>query len=344
MAAWRGHNLLAGELWMKALRFSWNRIFFSAFCVWLFAAAGWAQAPQLNLRAGGQWVHVLPTVNGAQSVAVSATATANGLLYNGGPVMLSAKTYAIFWAPATLQNGTTTSMPAAYRTILTNMLTDYPGHSLASNNTQYHQGSTTKAYIQSTGGLAGSYVDTSAYPAGGCYSAFYRNHNCLTDGQLQAEIARIMALKGWNGGLGNVFLLFTERGEASCFASGCAYTYYCAYHGSFVNAKGQTVIYGNQPYPVQSVCSAANQKSPNGNLAGDTEASIASHELTEAITDPLGTAWFDANGNEIGDLCAYQFGFSGWDGGAANQMWNGHYYLLQMEYDNYLHSCENVGP
>ena len=329
---------------MKALRFSWNRIFFSAFCVWLFAAAGWAQAPQLNLRAGGQWVHVLPTVNGAQSVAVSATATANGLLYNGGPVMLSAKTYAIFWAPATLQNGTTTSMPAAYRTILTNMLTDYPGHSLASNNTQYHQGSTTKAYIQSTGGLAGSYVDTSAYPAGGCYSAFYHNHNCLTDGQLQAEIARIMALKGWNGGLGNMFLLFTERGEASCFASGCAYTYYCAYHGSFVNAKGQTVIYGNQPYPVQSVCSAANQKSPNGNLAGDTEASIASHELTEAITDPLGTAWFDANGNEIGDLCAYQYGFSGWDGGAANQMWNGHYYLLQMEYDNYLHSCENVGP
>lgn len=328
----------------RLVRFSWHPLLFSALIVWLQSPAAWAQAPQLNLRAGGQWVHVLPTVKGSEAVATSATATTNGLLYNGGPVMLNAKSYAIFWAPATLQNDTTTSMPAAYRTIQTNMLTDYPGHGLASNNTQYHQGPTTKTYIQSTGGLAGSYVDTSPYPAGGCYNAFYHNYNCLTDAQLQAEIKRVMTLKGWRGGLGNMFLLFTSRGEASCFSSGCAYTYYCAYHGSFVNAQGQTVIYSNQPYPVLSVCSAANAKSPNGDLAGDTEASIASHELTEAITDPLGTAWFDANGNEIGDLCAYNFGFSGWDGGAANQMWNGHFYLLQMEYDNYMKSCENVGP
>jgi hypothetical protein len=50
----------------------------------------------------------------------------------------------------------------------------------------------------------------------------------------------------------------------------------------------------------------------------------ASHEFTEAITDPELNAWFTAQGNEIGDhLCAYDYGlFYNWDGGNANQMWN----------------------
>jgi hypothetical protein len=329
---------------MRMKRLFWECLLVAILAGWLSPQAAQAQALQLNLSAGGQTVHVFPTTKGAEALATAGTISASGLLYNGGPVMLTAKTYAIFWVPATLQNGTSTSVPAGYRTIQLNMLTDYPGHGLASNNTQYYQGSTSRKYIQDAGGLAGSYVDTSPYPAGGCYSAFFGTHNCLTDAQLQTEIKRIMTLKGWAGGLGNMFLLFTSRGEASCFSSGCSYTYYCAYHGSFVNANGQTVIYSDQPYPALSACSATGAMSPNGNLAGDTEASIASHELTEAITDPLGTAWYDANGNEIGDLCAYKFGFSGWDGGAANQMWNGHFYLLQMEYDNYLGSCENVGP
>jgi hypothetical protein len=304
-----------------------------------------AQVPQLNLTAGGQRVHIFPTTKGVEALAAAGTASASGLLYNGGPVMLSAKAYAIFWIPATLQTGKSTAMSSAYRNLQMNFLKDYPGHGVASNNTQYYQGgSTTRKYIQDVGGLAGSYVETRAYPPGGCYGSFFHNHNCLTDAQLQAEIKRVMAFKGWSGGMGNIFLLFTSRGEASCFGFGCSYTDYCAYHGTFVNAAGQIVIYSNQPYAEVSVCQASGVPSPNGNLAADAEVSLASHELTEAITDPLGTAWFDANGNEIADLCAYTYGFNGWDGGSANQMWNGHFYLLQMEYDNYRHTCENVGP
>jgi hypothetical protein len=62
----------------------------------------------------------------------------------------------------------------------------------------------------------------------------------------------------------------------------------------------------------------------------------ASHEFTEAITDPELNAWFTAQGNEIGDhLCAYDYGlFYNWDGGNANQMWNSRFYMLQTEYDN----------
>ena len=51
-----------------------------------------------------------------------------------------------------------------------------------------------------------------------------------------------------------------------------------------------------------------------------------------------------ANGEEIGDLCAWTFGSQSWDGGLANQMWSGHFYDLQLEYDNHVSGCVQVGP
>jgi hypothetical protein len=70
----------------------------------------------------------------------------------------------------------------------------------------------------------------------------------------------------------------------------------------------------------------------------------ATHELTEALTDPELNAWFSAQGNEIGDLCAYNYGTNTWDSGNANQMWYGHFYEIQQEYDNHVTGCVQVGP
>ena len=80
--------------------------------------------------------------------------------------------------------------------------------------------------------------------------------------------------------------------------------------------------------------------------------STTSHEITEAQTDPLLDAWYTAgsSGFEIGDLCAYDYGhLQGWDGGKANQNWNGHFYELQAEFDNEAYAtlgdgCSQVGP
>ena len=78
---------------------------------------------------------------------------------------------------------------------------------------------------------------------------------------------------------------------------------------------------------------------------GGGYANLASHEVTEATTDPEGTAWWQTTtGEEIGDLCAWIFGSADWDGGLANQQWNGHYYDLQLEYDNHVAGCVKVGP
>jgi hypothetical protein len=258
--------------------------------------------------------------------------------------MPSITTYVIFWVPPTLQNGNPTGLSAKYESVVKSLMTDYPGHGIANNSTQYYSvsGGVTK-YFLNAGSFAGYYVDTNPYPASGCSDPVTPG-NCITDAQLRAEIARVLALKGWTSGLGKMYLVFTSQGEGSCSGSSCAYTAYCAYHGYYGSASSP-VIYGNEPYADPNYCYAGSQHDPSGDKPSDAAVNVASHEITEATTDPELNAWWDpVNGEEIGDLCAWMFGTDTWDAGLANQMWNGDFYDLQMEYDNHVSGCVQVGP
>ena len=308
-----------------------------------------AGAQDATPHTNGQNFHAFPTVIQHFN---SAPPPPQPLGYHaGGPVMQNGVTlYSIFWVPAKLQSGGTTGLTAHYESIQTRMLSDYPGHGIDNNSTQYYQtigGKTT--YIQNKGGAsATSYVDTDAYPASGCTDSVTPG-DCITDAQLQAEIAKVMTAKKWTGGLGKMFFVYTSTGEGSCFdatSSSCAYTQYCAYHGYFLSGS-TPVVYANMPYADPNYCysSLHGQTSPNNDIPADAAANVSSHELTEAITDPELNAWYDSSGNEIGDICAWNFGLTfTWDGGLANQMWNGHFYTLQTEYDNHAAACVQVGP
>jgi len=304
--------------------------------------------PQLTLTNGESNIHIYPTVEGAAALAALGADPGPLLYHSGGVVMTgSVTTYVIFWLPASgkLQNGAPTSLSAGYQAIQKNMLGDYSGHGIDNNNTQYYQiigGKTT--YIQNAGVLGGAYLDPDAYPASGCTDSATPG-NCITDAQIQTEIQKAMAFKGWTGGINHIFMLYTSSGEGSCFDStstSCAYVQYCAYHGYISGAT--PIIYGNEPYGNTSVCQVAGTPSPNGNPVADTAATAASHERTEATTDPELDAWYTALGNEIGDLCAYNYGTNTWDSSKANQMWNGHFYELQLEFDNHVLGCVQVGP
>jgi hypothetical protein len=311
------------------------------------------QLSEYTVDADGHFVHVMPTV-GKSAGRIGNPPSAGPLNYHGGPVMQTATTYAIFWLPPTLQTGGATSLPAHYQSVATALLSLYPGHGIDNNNTQYSAKAGFFAswyYIENACGFAGSYVDNSPYPASGC-SDSYTPGNCLSDAQIQAEISKVMALKGWTGGFNKMFFLFTSSGEGSCAGFGCAYTSYCAYHGYFGSASNP-IIYGNEPYADPAVCQVAGTPSPNGDAAGDAAATIASHELTEAITDPELNAWYASDGEEIGDLCAWNYGPNTWDSGNANQSWftawsffsrQIGYFELQQEYDNNAGGCVQVGP
>jgi hypothetical protein len=97
------------------------------------------------------------------------------------------------------------------------------------------------------------------------------------------------------------------------------------------------------PFGSLSAC-AAGQPSPNGVAAADAVTDVASHEITEAITDPFLNAWFDSSANEIGDLCAYNYGTNTWEGGLANEQWNGNFYEVQQQFDNHAGGCVQLGP
>jgi hypothetical protein len=307
------------------------------------------QSPLSVTADEGNTIHIFPTVEGATTLA-PLLPSSGPLEYFGGRVMTNPTIYAIFWDPPTLQTGAPTSMSATYQPILKNMLKDYPGHGIDNNNTQYFQtisGITT--YVHNAGTWGGAFVDTSAYPASVC-SDSQTLGNCLTDAQLQHEIKKAMALKGWTGGVNHLFLLFTSAGEGSCInttnlSTFCSYTVYCAYHSAFFNAVGTPIIYGNEPYGDLTHCQLPSIPSPNSDPVADAAASTAAHEVTESITDPLPpTGWVTASGSEIGDLCAYNYGAFTWDSGNANEMWNGHNYVLQQMYDNHAGGCVQVGP
>lgn len=72
--------------------------------------------------------------------------------------------------------------------------------------------------------------------------------------------------------------------------------------------------------------------------------SVVAHEITEAASDPLLNAWYDSQGEENADICAWQFGtmLTSSTGKRYNmQGSNGKYYFLQMNLNPNTGNCVN---
>jgi hypothetical protein len=133
--------------------------------------------------------------------------------------------------------------------------------------------------------------------------------------------------------------MFLPKGVDSCFGGNlCASNFFCAYHSGVFTARG-VVLYANQPFGSRRGCFA--DASPNGNEADDT-INLVSHEHNEAITDPLGSAWYTRGGLENGDKCRPFYGDR--IGPDYNQIINTHHYELQMEWSNRNHGCRQRYP
>ena len=265
-----------------------------------------------------------------------AAGTSN-LNYNGGPVMHSDGNYSIYWEPS---GHSTTSN---YKNVIDAYFSNVAAAEGATSNdysvtTQYYDGSGPIAYSVSFGRRI---VDTNPYPASGCISL---SGPCLTDSQLQSEVNNVISANGLPHGLGSEYFIFTPSGVATCFdatgrdcsAGGLNFDY-CAYHSSF-GSGSSTALYAVMPYADVSGCNSG--QSPNGDPA-DSTINVTSHENIETITDPLGTAWFDSSGEEIGDKCAWNFGsaLGGNPGAEYNEQISSGNYWLQQEWSNASSGC-----
>lgn len=101
----------------------------------------------------------------------------------------------------------------------------------------------------------------------------------------------------------------TLSGETSC-------KQFCGYH----EATKDGIYYAVEPYPDCSGCL--------GSFAAfDALTLTSSHELCEAITDPVpGSGWYDDVNGEIGDICAWQ-----------SKTVAG--YTVQLEWSNSANAC-----
>jgi PKD repeat protein len=211
------------------------------------------------------------------------------------------------------------------------------------SDVQYTDGSGNAAYNST---FAGSVVVNDPYPASGCTDTDPDTSVCLTDAQIQAEVNQVVAANGLPRGLGDIYFVMTPQGVGGCFGptagSGCAYSYYCAYHSSFGSGAGET-LYANQPYADVPGCDSGQR--PNGGGA-DSTVNLISHEHNETITDPRGDAWFASTGDENGDKCLLDFGtaLGSTGSGQYNQLINGGHYYLQREWSNASHSCVLTMP
>jgi hypothetical protein len=114
----------------------------------------------------------------------------------------------------------------------------------------------------------------------------------------------------------SLYFVFLPPGVAVSLTGSSSCVTFCGYHSDI---NGQ-VFYAVMPYPDCSGCAGAL-------TVLDALTSTISHELCEAITDPIpGSGWYDDNNGEIGDICAWQ----------TKQLGA---YTVQLEWSNRAGSC-----
>jgi hypothetical protein len=140
----------------------------------------------------------------------------------------------------------------------------------------------------------------------------------IADGALQH------ALQQWistdprfpHPGPNTLYFVYVPPGTVVVQGGGRSCSTFCGYHS---DVAGQ-IFYAVMPYPGCSGCT--------GSLAVfDALTSTSSHELCEAITDPIaGRGWYDVVHGEIGDPCAWNTKKLG-------------SYTVQLEWSNRAGTC-----
>jgi hypothetical protein len=207
--------------------------------------------------------------------------TQAGINYHGGPVMLGTVHVYVIWYGDWTGNDATTIIPD-----LVNNIGGSPYYNI---NTTYTDGNNVR--------LSNSikYAAATSVPA-------YLGKS-LSDAQIAQVVKdQIGVLPSDTSG---VYFVLTS---ADVTASSGFCTVYCGWHRNYAIAGGNIkyAFVGN-PDRCPTAC-AAQTTGPNGNAGADGMASIIAHELQEAQSDPLGTAWYDRRGYEDADKCAWTFG------------------------------------
>ena len=221
------------------------------------------------------------------------------LVYNGGVLLENVAVYTIFWGQNWYNSAIYKTMAQNINYFFSTLLNGPLMDQLAEYNTLNH----TIGY----GSLSGTKTITKLAPLSG---------TSITDTAIQN------ALTGWiNAGTvapvskDRLYFIYTDINVKVIMGGSASCTNFCGYH----NSMGST-YYAVMPFPSCAACLG-------GLSAIDALTGTSSHELCEAITDPIpGSGWYDPINGEIGDICAWKFKkIAG--------------YTVQMEWSNKAENC-----
>ncbi len=199
------------------------------------------------------------------------------LQFHGGPVQTAAANhdvYPIFWGPLWSSSYSSTESGIA-----NTFYGGLGGSSYANTNTEYIDGS-------------GNHVTSGATPNGATNDTSAAPSNAPSTSQVLAEVAK----KYPNPYAGAYYPVYSDQPRGSAG--------YCAWHsaGTINGVEVQFAFFfslSNDPGCSPDYPNASPQLKALGNVSG--------HEWSEMETDPQLNAWYDQQGNENADKCAWQF-------------------------------------
>jgi hypothetical protein len=244
----------------------------------LLLVAGSAHAERIT-ELNGRRVQLHPT---KERAGFRQSRNAN-ISYHNGPVIHQARVIPIFWGSSATWG--TSGSPSALAQHIIDFFVQFGTNPEYNVITQYYDfGGSVQASALTT-----TYViDNSAPPTN------------ASDAAVQSEVAKVAGQIGVDGNaVYEVFLPPTSYASyGSSTSCGGTNLQFCAYHSS-TNVLGINVKYASMPYPSCSGCK----------WTGFTDAQnfdhFSSHETREAVTDPNGNAWYDRQGYEADDKCAW---------------------------------------
>jgi hypothetical protein len=229
--------------------------------------------------------------------ALAAPVSKPRLTYRGGPLLTSVQAFTFFWGPAwqqDVQAGLVSEINQFFDFILTSALMDQlaeyslPGISIGH------------------GSRTGTVTLSSAPPV------------TIADADIQQLIQQEISTNSAvpQPAPSSLYYVFLPPGVTVTLDGSASCSNFCGYHS---DVNGQ-LFYAVMPYPDCAGCTGAAS-------VLDALTSTSSHELCEAITDPIpGQGWYDDQNGEIGDICAWQTKKLG-------------PYIVQLEWSNKARQC-----
>jgi hypothetical protein len=264
-----------------------------------------------NRPTGKGWGEKPPAGQGYAVATGRRNQGANGINYHGGPLILGTTNIYYIWYGNWSGNTATSILP--------DLATGLGGSPYYNINTTYYN--------------SGSVAVTNATSYKTSINDNYSHGTALADSDVAAVVSTAITSGALPVDPNAVYFVLTSAdvNETSGFC-----TSYCGWH-THATIAGQDIKYSfvGNPDRCPSACEAQTT-SPNGNAGADGMASVISHELEEAVTDPDLNAWYDATGAENADKCAWKFGttYTVSNGSQANMKLGARDFLIQENWVN----------